>query len=507
MVTTRRLRAAAATFAAVTVAMASAIAGASGAHATTSALQPTITRLSTSHDVDWGGLNITIDGTNLTGVQYVTFGRSRGWIVANPSSTRLVVNDPGDPDGVVDVRVTTVNGTSPVTGADRLRYVPPTMSDPINGGWTTNQEVAIDARFRANAARLEAVPVAPRHAAWTVAMGQTAARRAVAWVGVPYSWAGGVPTGPTMGTCYSGDGGGGQLDCHVWGFDCSGLVLYGWGPYSNLPHFAASQTTSGRFHPTDPELEPGDLLFYAGGGSGIGHVVMYIGGGKVVQAYESGHPIMISNLSDMTRMAGRSYGAVRPTSTGVQGPAPTVTGISSSLGGAAGGQTLVVYGTGFDTTTSVLFGSAISYSYRVASPTKLLVTVPAGPEGTVHVRVGGAWGVSAPNTHDVYTRKNGPAVTGMSLASGSATGGQTVTITGQYFTADAAVTFGGVPAAAVTVVSPTQITVVTPAHAPGAVPVVVSNPFGSSQPRKYTYPLPYLGPAAPKLGLYGRGAG
>ena len=51
-----------------------------------------------------------------------------------------------------------------------------------------------------------------------------------------------------------------------------------------------------------------------------------------------------------------------------------------------------------------------------------------------------------------------------------------MTITGTNFAAGATVTIGGTAATAVTVVSSTSITATTPAHAAGAVPVVVTNP-------------------------------
>ena len=61
-------------------------------------------------------------------------------------------------------------------------------------------------------------------------------------------------------------------------------------------------------------------------------------------------------------------------------------------------------------------------------------------------------------------------------ASGSVTGGTSVTITGTDFTAGATVTIGGIAATSVTVVDSATITATTGAHAAGAVDVVVTNP-------------------------------
>ena len=59
--------------------------------------------------------------------------------------------------------------------------------------------------------------------------------------------------------------------------------------------------------------------------------------------------------------------------------------------------------------------------------------------------------------------------------SGTTGGGTPVTITGTGFLAGATVSLGGTAATGVTVVSSTSITATTPAHAAGAVNVVVTN--------------------------------
>src|SRR6202171_1243021 len=74
-----------------------------------------------------------------------------------------------------------------------------------------------------------------------------------------------------------------------------------------------------------------------------------------------------------------------------------------------------------------------------------------------------------------------PTVTGVSPNSGPITGGTTVTITGTEFNnSGVSVSFGGVAATGVTVVSDTQITAVSPAHAAGPVDVSVTTAAGTS---------------------------
>jgi IPT/TIG domain len=85
-----------------------------------------------------------------------------------------------------------------------------------------------------------------------------------------------------------------------------------------------------------------------------------------------------------------------------------------------------------------------------------------------------------------------PTVTSIAPASGSTAGGTNVTLTGTGFAAGATVTIGGVSATNVQVTSSTTITATTPAHAAGAVSIVVTNPDGQSGTlaNGFTYALP-----------------
>jgi peptidoglycan DL-endopeptidase RipA len=143
---------------------------------------------------------------------------------------------------------------------------------------------------------------------WTAAAGQAAVARAESYLGWPYSWAAGNSHGPTYGV---NDGGSAFRDSQIKGFDCSGLVMYAWAQIS-LPHSAESQyTAAGHMHPAISDLLPGDLVFWSDNGaqSGIGHVAIYIGGGNVIQAPESGDVIKITNVY---HVESGMFGATRP---------------------------------------------------------------------------------------------------------------------------------------------------------------------------------------------------
>lgn len=153
--------------------------------------------------------------------------------------------------------------------------------------------------------------VAPRAGRWTPAEAATAVRRARSTLGTPYAWAGGNSYGPTYGVCDASNGA--PNDCHVYGYDCSGLVMYGWGPYLSMAHYAATQYVSaGRFHPSAGQLRPGDLVFWSYNGriSGIHHVAMYLGHGRIIEAPYSGGYVRIASLWEY----GSFFGATRPLS-------------------------------------------------------------------------------------------------------------------------------------------------------------------------------------------------
>jgi hypothetical protein len=72
-----------------------------------------------------------------------------------------------------------------------------------------------------------------------------------------------------------------------------------------------------------------------------------------------------------------------------------------------------------------------------------------------------------------------PTVTSVSPNAGSTRGGTFVTITGTNFTPNNTVAIGGAAAIGITIVSPTSITAITPAHLAGLVDVSVTAPAGT----------------------------
>lgn len=89
---------------------------------------------------------------------------------------------------------------------------------------------------------------------------------------------------------------------YLWGaigpdsFDCSGLIYYAYKEVGiDLPRTSKEQSKVGQ-RISKTELKPGDLLFYDTDGTGVSHVSMYIGGGKMIQSSNAG-----VNISDVDR--------------------------------------------------------------------------------------------------------------------------------------------------------------------------------------------------------------
>src|SRR3989442_2329446 len=156
-------------------------------------------------------------------------------------------------------------------------------------------------------------------------------------------------------------------------------------------------------------------------------------------------------------------------------PAPTVTGVSPSSGPTAGGTAIAISGTGFAAGATVTVGGTPATGVSVVSATQINATTPAHAAGVADVVVTVGGQSSAINAADRFTYvAPPPTVSGVSPSSGTTLGGTAITITGTSFAAGATVTIGGTAASGVSVVSATQISATTPAHAAGVADVIVT---------------------------------
>jgi peptidoglycan DL-endopeptidase RipB len=108
-------------------------------------------------------------------------------------------------------------------------------------------------------------------------------RRGASQMGVPYSWGGGKPTGPTTGI---------DSGANTVGFDCSGFTQFSFAGVGVLiPKYSGDQYNTGRKVPVS-QAKRGDLLFWGPGGSQ--HVALYLGGGQMLEASGSADKVTVS---------------------------------------------------------------------------------------------------------------------------------------------------------------------------------------------------------------------
>jgi cell wall-associated NlpC family hydrolase len=80
------------------------------------------------------------------------------------------------------------------------------------------------------------------------------------------------------------------------GYDCSGLTQAAWkAAGESLPHNAAMQWDKVAHIPRS-QIKPGDLVFYRS----LGHVGIYVGDGKIIDAPSAGRSVRLTSISIMT---------------------------------------------------------------------------------------------------------------------------------------------------------------------------------------------------------------
>jgi cell wall-associated NlpC family hydrolase len=200
---------------------------------------------------------------------------------------------PGSAPAVVGLRVYVGEaqqglpaGSQILVGLARATVAPPQTDEAKTQPWRV---LGVVPAVAASAPALPGIPDPFAGMQASSPIGVRAVSLAERFIGVPYVWGGADPAG----------------------FDCSGLVMFVYHQLGiGLPHFSGSQWYSGTRISAD-DLRAGDLVFFDMGPSGPGHVGLYAGDGKFIEAPHHNAAVRISSLIDPAR--GLSFvGAVRP---------------------------------------------------------------------------------------------------------------------------------------------------------------------------------------------------
>lgn len=158
---------------------------------------------------------------------------------------------------------------------------------------------------------------------------------------------------------------------------------------------------------------------------------------------------------------------------------PKIVSVTPGSGSSNGGTAITIDGWNLAGTTAVTVGDGAATNVAVVDPKRVTATTPAGTPGTVSVSVTTPLGTA--NAPDAFTYILGsPTITAVVPAGGATVGGASVTITGSGFEASMTVRVGDNAAPAVTVLSPTVATFVTPAGSVGPANVTVTTSTGSA---------------------------
>jgi cell wall-associated NlpC family hydrolase len=114
--------------------------------------------------------------------------------------------------------------------------------------------------------------VTAHHAARSTVFGERVVSYARRLLGVPYVYGGSTPSS---------------------GFDCSGFVRFVYQRFGvSLPHSSYADFNLGRAV-SRKALKPGDLVFF----NGLGHVGLYIGGGRFIHAPHTGTTVEVDSMN------------------------------------------------------------------------------------------------------------------------------------------------------------------------------------------------------------------
>ncbi|MEO5974866.1 MAG: IPT/TIG domain-containing protein [Ilumatobacteraceae bacterium] len=408
---------------------------------------PTITSVTPSSGLAVGGTSVTITGTNLTSTTAVTFGDTAAVSFTNVSATSVTAVSPAKTAGAVAVILTTAGGSDTSTftyiGIPTISAISPS-SGPADGGTTvtitgTNLSGTTSVTFGGTAG----TSISNVSATSVTVVTPTKAAGAVDVILIT---PGGTATSPSNYTFVAAP--------TITGFSSSSGPAAG-GTTVTITGTNLSGTTSVTFDGT--------------AGTSISNVSA-TSVTVITPAHAAGPVNVVLSTVGGTATATNGFTFIAP---------PTITTVAPSSGSTNGGTTVTITGTNLTGTSSVTFGGLAGTSVTVVSATSVTVITPAGTVGAQDIVLTTPIGGSATSTGG-FIYVGAPTITGISPATGTTGGGTTVTITGTNLTGTSGVTFGGTAGTPIVNSSATSITVVTPAHAAGAVDVVLTTPIGGS---------------------------
>jgi len=430
---------------------------------------PAITSLSPSSGNSAGGSSVSITGSNFTSASAVTFGGVAASSFTVNSATSISATSPPLPAGSYGVTVTTPSGTSASSTFTVSAASLPTLSSLGTSSGTTaggtsvaltgtNFTGAIGVYFGGVAASSFTVGSAtsitatspPQYAGTDDVTVVTYAGTSALSSGDRFAYStASVPSVSSLGTTTGNTAGGTSVTVNGSNFTGTTAVMFGLVPAASFTVVSSSQITA-----VSPPQASGTL------------------------------DVLVTTYSGTSAASGSDQFTYTTAST------PSVTSLGTSSGTTAGGVTVTINGSHFTGATAVNFG-AVAASFTVVSDSQISAVSPAQAAGTVDITVSTFAGTSPTGSadHFTYSAASTPSVSAVSPGSGSAAGGDTITVTGSAFTGATAVSFGSTAASFIVLNDTTLLATASPGTA-GTVDVTVTTYAGTSGTGRadhYTY--------------------
>lgn len=412
---------------------------------------PVLIILSPSSGPASGGNTVTITGTNLSGATQVKFGPTPATSFTPLSGSQIqAVAPPGS--GPVSVTVVTSGGTS-----NGLTYTYPVAAPTLTGLSPASGPVSGGNTVTVTGTNLAGVT--------QVKFGSTPA---TSFTVVSNTQINAVAPPGTPGTV--------QVTVTTPSSTSNGLAY----TYLTVPVVTAVSPDHG-------PAQGGNTVTITGSGLSGATGVQF--GGVPATSFT-----VVSSMQINAVVPSGPPGAVQVTVTtpgGTSGPgiyyfrsgAPVLSSLDPSSGPTAGGNNVLITGSGLALATAVQFGAA-SAAFTVLSDSTVNAVAPPG-SGTVAVSVTTPGG---PSNSLSYLYLPLPLITSLNPQAGPESGGTTVIISGSNLASTTSVDFGSAPVAFYAL-SDTQLVATAPPGT-GNVAVVVTTLGGTSNSLTYTYGPP-----------------
>jgi hypothetical protein len=326
-----------------------------------------------------GGTGVTISGTNLAAVTRITFGGTAAGFTVN-SDTSITATSPGaQAAGTVDIRLTSIGGTSARTNADRFTYVAArpviTAISPDSGSVAGGSEVTITGTSLSGVTEVDFGAVA-----------------ASFWI-----------NDDTSITAFSPAASAGTV--HVT------AVSYGLrsttGAADQFTSVADPAAIVTGVSPAAGPVDGGVIISITG--TGFTNAIEVDFGGVAAPFAVNDDTSMIAlvpagaaGVVDVTVVTGSGPSAASPADQFTYVAAPAVTSISPATGTVDGGTEVTISGTDLGGAVEVDFGG-VAAGFTVNADGSITAIAPPGTAGVVDVTVMTAGGTSTSSPADEFT--------------------------------------------------------------------------------------------------------